>query len=141
MITGPQKEKIGEFAAQKPIELVYLFGSQASGETKPYSDYDFAVLFDQNLDKKARFEERLAIISFLTQLLGTDKVDVIDLALAPPALRYEAIAPRVVIFTKSEDERVTFEQKSLAEYFDRLYYLRRHTQNSLPTIAREGLAR
>ncbi len=141
MITDIQKEKIRGFAARRPIELVYLLGSHATGEEKPYSDYDIAILFSESLASKARFQEKLEAISFLSQLFGTDKVDVIDLADASPALRYEAIAPRENVYTKEESVRVNFEKRSLSEYFDRIYYIKRHTSISLPTIARDGLAK
>lgn len=140
MITDSQKGEIQDFVKIRPVELVYLLGSRAKGQAKPYSDYDFAILFDESLDKRARFEEKLVAISFLTKLLASDKVDVIDLSDASPALRYEAISPRATIYAKSENTRVDFEQRSLAEYFDRLYYLKRHAQASLQRVAREGLA-
>lgn len=141
MLTNEQKAKITEFAKSRPIELVYLFGSQARGEGKTLSDYDFAILFSNSLDSTKRFELKLEAMTFLAGLLNTDSVDVVDLNSAPPAFRYEAMAPRKVVYAKSEDTRVDFERQAMAEYFDRLYYIKRHTKDSLATIAQEGLTR
>lgn len=141
MLTGEQKAKIAEFAKSRPVELIYLFGSQARGEGNPLSDYDFAILFSNLSDPKKRFEFKLEAITFLAGLLHTDSVDVVDLNSAPPTFRYEAVVPRKVVYARSENARVNFEYKAMADYFDRLYYIKRHTKESLATIEQEGLAR
>ncbi len=141
MITHEQENKIREFVKDRPVELVYLFGSRANGAAKPLSDFDFAILFSHSLPDKERFELRLAAISFLTALFGKNEVDVLDLNLAPPALRFAAVAPRQNIYAKSEDARISFECRVMSAYFDQLYYLNRHTKQSLATIARQGLTR
>lgn len=141
MITQEQRDKIREFAREKPIQLVYLFGSYAQKEAKALSDYDFAILFNDTLKDEERFNLKLEAIVYLAKLLGDDRVDVLDLNVSPPAFRYAAIAPRQDIYAKSELVRVEFEKRAMSEYFDRLYYLKRHTMASLSSIAKEGLSR
>lgn len=145
MISDRQKEEISRYfaclpagKASQPVELVYLFGSQAEGETTPLSDFDFSVLFVDSLSKKECFDLKLKFMADLGEILGSDKVEILDLNEAPVTYRYSAFAPRQEIYVKDEAKRVDFEQQTMSEYFDRLYYLRRHSLNSLASIAKEG---
>ncbi|HUS60519.1 MAG TPA: nucleotidyltransferase domain-containing protein [Nevskiaceae bacterium] len=140
MLSLLQKKKIKNYFANQPVELVYLFGSQASGKTKPLSDYDLAVLFQKGLSPKRRFNLRLDYIGALGGILKSDRVEILDLNSAPPTFRYSALAPRQEIYVKNEKKRVEFEHKTMSDYFDRLFYLNRHTLNSLTTIAKEGFS-
>lgn len=141
MLTEDQKQKIGKFVADKPVELVYLFGSRATGEVGPMSDYDFAVLFSEKLDSQERFNLKLQVMGFLTTLLKTDKVDVVDLLSAPVALCYNAVLPRGEIFVRSHDRLVDFETKITLKYFDRQKYIKAHTSASLSAFAERGFAK
>lgn len=116
--------------------MIYLFGSQATKTAGPRSDFDFGVVFETNLSAEERFKKRLQYLGDLGKILRTDKIDVVDLNQAPTHLAYSVIAPREIIFVRNEGKRIDFEQRTLSFYFDRLYYLRRHTLNSLATIAR-----
>jgi predicted nucleotidyltransferase len=44
------------------VELVYLFGSQATGQTHTDSDVDIAVLLNDGLTVDERFAARLSLI-------------------------------------------------------------------------------
>lgn len=138
MLASDKIKQIIEFVKDKPIEVIYLFGSQAKGEVKPLSDYDFAVLFDTALLSSERFDLKLELIVFLTHLFSTDKVDVVDLNSAPVAFQYEAIKPRMDIYTRSRIKRDEFEFKTMQEFFDRIYYIKRQTAQVLNRIARNG---
>lgn len=139
MITDLQKEKLSQYFQNQPVELVYLFGSQAGGRTTLLSDYDLAVLFNRGLDKKARFDLKLKFMADLGEVFASDKVEILDLNDAPAAFRYSAFAPRQEIFIKDEEKRINFEFQTMNEYFDRQFYLQRHSANNLATIAKEGL--
>jgi predicted nucleotidyltransferase len=56
MLTQDQILKIKDFVKNKPVEVVYLFGSQATNTARPDSDYDFGVLYQKQLDNHQRFE-------------------------------------------------------------------------------------
>lgn len=139
MLTKTQKQKIKKYFARQPVDLVYLFGSQATGRIAPLSDFDFAVLFNKKVDKSERFDLKLKYMGDLGSILKTDKVEILDLNEAPLYFRYSAIAPRADLVVKSEAKRIDFEHKTMSEYFDRLYYLKRHTKYSLENIAERGL--
>ena len=139
MITNEQKQTIIEYVKKLPIEVIYLFGSHATNEVKPLSDYDFGILFDEKVSKSERFDLKLDIMGFLSHIFKTDNVDVVDLNSAPPAFRYEAMKPRCDIYSRLESKRVEFEFKAMQEHLDRLYFIKRHTRIGLAIIAREGI--
>ncbi len=140
MITNEQKQAIIEYAKTQPIEVIYLFGSHATNKVKPLSDYDFGVLFDEKVSKSERFDFKLDIMGFLSHIFKTDNVDVVDLNFASPAFRYEAMKPRCDIYTRLESQRVNFEFRAMQDFFDRLYYIKRHTTLGIAYIARHGLS-
>jgi len=139
MLNKFQKQKLEKYFGKEPVVLVYLFGSQAEEKGTPLSDYDFAVLFEENLSRRERFQLRLKYITEVGKIFGSDRVEFLDLAEAPIQFRYSAFRPRKEIFIKDERERVKFEHQTMEEYFERLYYLKRHSLTSLKNIAREGL--
>lgn len=105
------------FAAEKNVKLAYLFGSRVSGDIGPLSDYDFAVYFEQT-DKKKIFNAKLHLLNKLTNLLKTDKVDLVVLNnLDKPELKFNIIKTGELIF-ESEPYKVLIEPKIMNEYFD-----------------------
>ncbi len=119
------------YFADTPVNLVYLFGSQAGGNTKPYSDIDIGVVFSSTISASEKFSLRTKIIADISKLLKTDFVDVVDLSMASPFMRFEAIKHHKEIFVRNNKERIIFESHVLSEYFDRQYYLQRHIRLGL----------
>lgn len=74
------------------LRLLLLFGSRARGEATPTSDWDFGFLGDDSLDTGGLLAE-------LTEAIGSDDVDLVDLARANGQLRFRA----------AEDARVLHE--------------------------------
>jgi predicted nucleotidyltransferase len=105
------------FSKYSEIKLVYLFGSQARGDVGPISDYDFAIYFDTK-DKKKIFDIKIELINKLTQVLKTNKVDVIALnMIESPELKFNIIKEGKLIFER-DLFRILIEPKILNEYFD-----------------------
>jgi len=73
----------------RPVRLGVLFGSYARGTAGSHSDVDVAVVFDSSVDDP--FNERLGLGVELSLALGTDNVDVVDLADVRPAVGYSAL--------------------------------------------------
>jgi predicted nucleotidyltransferase len=65
------------------LELLLLFGSRARGDDQPGSDWDFGYLATDALDVAAW-------LSTLVELVGSDRVDLVDLRRAGGLLRYRA---------------------------------------------------
>ena len=67
------------------LRLLVLFGSQARGEARPDSDWDLGYLAGAGFDPDA-------LLLDLVTRLGTDRVDLVDLARAGAQLRFKAAA-------------------------------------------------
>ena len=71
-----QDKRLLEFMrGQEYIKLAYLFGSVAKGKEGKLSDVDIAVFLDESLNKKEIINLQLKVISELTSILKTDRVD------------------------------------------------------------------
>lgn len=131
------KNQLYNYFKSQPVELVYLFGSQTSGKVKPLSDIDFAVLFTKNLTDQERFNHKLKILGGLSEILKTDKIDLVDLKTAPPFLQFEVIRKRNEIFVRQENTRIDFETKVLFNFFDRQYFVNRHIRMGITDLKKE----
>jgi predicted nucleotidyltransferase len=141
MLTEEQIAKIREYCAGLPIEVVYLFGSQATDKANKLSDYDFGVLFDKNITSGQRFEIVIDMMDFLGQVTGFgDRVDVVDLNRAYLRFRFEVTAQRGDIYSRSSEVRDEFEQKTMDEYYDYLYFLKRNSRMTMNRIATFGFS-
>lgn len=105
------------FQSKSQIKLVYLFGSQARKTSGPLSDYDFAFYINEK-DKKKLFDLKLNLISKLSQILKSDKIDVVILNMVEsPELKYNIIKDGKLIFER-EPYRILIEPQILNNYFD-----------------------
>ncbi|MBL4880160.1 MAG: nucleotidyltransferase domain-containing protein [Oleispira sp.] len=78
---------IDHLSALEGLKLVYLFGSRADASDSKGSDWDIAILCNQALDAKKRWN----IAQSLANELGTD-VDLIDLLQASTVLQMEVVS-------------------------------------------------
>lgn len=131
------KNQLYNYFKNQPVELVYLFGSQATKKITPLSDIDFAVLFADNLTDQERFALKIKMLGDLSQILKTDKIDLVDLKTAPPFLQFEAIKKRSEIFVRSENTRIDFETKVLFDFFDRQYFVNRHIKMGINNLKKK----
>jgi predicted nucleotidyltransferase len=95
------------------VLAVFLFGSQADGYATPESDIDLGVLFAREPD----LEEELDLEVTLCDLLGTERVDVVNLNRADLLLRHRAISGRLIY--ERDAERVSdFIEETILRYID-----------------------
>jgi len=79
-------EPLDGIGARHPgLRLLLLFGSRARGDTRAESDWDVGYLADTSFDPDA-------LLLDLVERLGTDRVDLVDLARAGAQLRFRAAA-------------------------------------------------
>ncbi|WP_026289928.1 type VII toxin-antitoxin system MntA family adenylyltransferase antitoxin [Thioalkalivibrio sulfidiphilus] len=103
------------FSAQPHVELAYLFGSTARGTTGPMSDVDVAIRMSPGADHT--LDERLKLQDALCRHLGSDRVDLVDLDLVSPVLRFNVVRDGLLL-KGDNDVRVPFEVRAMSEYFD-----------------------
>lgn len=101
-----------------PIFFGYIFGSFGTSRETSLSDIDIAVYINQDYDKYKRFKLRLELLNILEKELYPKHVDLIILNDSPIILNYDIITKGSVIYQKSKQARLQFEQKALKFYFD-----------------------
>ena len=103
-ITGQDKRVVEFLSKQKHVKLAYLFGSVAEGKEGKLSDVDLAVFLDESLSKPERFNLQLKLMSELTGIMKTDKVDLVIMNDAPLSLNYEIIKANHPLLVGDEGE-------------------------------------
>ena len=78
-------------ARQRGLTLLVLFGSRARGDAVPSADWDFGFLADGSVDP-------LTLMAALDEAVGSDRVDLVDLARASGLLRYRAAREGVLVY-------------------------------------------
>lgn len=134
MLTYNQKLQITALVSPLPVEIVYLFGSQSTGNANPESDYDFGVLFTPDTNSIIRFDLVTKLTADLSDILH-QKTDVVDLEQSPIRFKYESIKPRQDIFVRRTGIRDDFEYRILRDYYDEIYFIKQATHDYLHTLA------
>jgi uncharacterized protein len=100
------------------LKLLILFGSRARGEHFPSSDWDFALLFDEELRQQYEvgggwncYRSWIAIQRVLG--LGDDEIDWVDLKSASELLAHAIARDGVVIYESEPDIFSQFRQANL----------------------------
>lgn len=136
-----QSTKLADFfSRQKHVKLAYLFGSAAKGKAGKLSDIDIAVLIEDSLSKKERFDLQMKVIGDIAALLKTNKmIDLVVMNDAPLSLNYEIIKANCPLFVKDRMKKIDFEQGVLSRYLDRRYYEKKAASEFLKKVAVKGI--
>ncbi|MDD5368801.1 MAG: nucleotidyltransferase domain-containing protein, partial [Anaerolineaceae bacterium] len=110
------------------ISLVYLFGSQVTGQIGPMSDYDLAI-FDAS--RGDEFTTQAEFHHAVVALLGTQRVDIVSLNQVPVELAYHIISTGMLLYQKDLYTRVEYEAQVLGKYGDYLPTLREYKNQIL----------
>jgi uncharacterized protein len=109
-------ERLRSRLDREPDLLVaYLFGSRARGSAGPRSDVDVAVLLRGNGDF---FQRRLDLIGAVSEVVGSDRADVITLNDAPVSLAYRVVRDGQVILSRDERSRIEHKVRTIDRYLD-----------------------
>lgn len=111
-----EKKLKDALSADKDILFAYLFGSQAAGTTHFLSDIDIACYLKTG-DMNYYLKKDNQILGNLTTSLGTSKIDLVILNVAPLVLNFRIISESKVIISRTEQERIDFETAVLYRYF------------------------
>ena len=118
------------------VRLAWLHGSRARGTARRESDIDVAVLLDDECAATP-----VAIKDSIWRLAGalgrevpSDRLDLVLLNDAPALLRHRVIRDGVLLFARSDAERVRFVLRTLREYQDLEPRLREHTRRRVQRL-------
>ena len=116
----PDFELLKTVFAQFPqIQVVYLFGSLASGRGRPDSDLDLAVISGHDRPST----EKLNILARLAQE-GFCNVDLVFLPRDDIVLQYEAVRMNRIVYRRPEFDSAAFYSLVIRRYLDFLPYLK-----------------
>jgi hypothetical protein len=99
------------------IQAAFLFGSQASGRAKEDSDIDVAVLLRDTAQADARMQLR-RVIEALASHVAVDRLDVVVLNDAPPALAFQVLKHGKLAFERDRPALHRFRVRTYARHSD-----------------------
>lgn len=100
------------------VRLAYLFGSRARGSARTDSDFDIALLIDEDAARQERGSVVRRLAGRLGRVVSSALLDVVILNDAPPLLRHRVLRDGVLLIARSEEERVRFAVKAIRDYQD-----------------------
>ena len=101
-------EQVVDILKRHPVRLAYLFGSAAE-DTGRCTDIDIAVLPDEGFSYRDLYAD-------LSLALNTDRLDLVDLRVAPTYLLGEILGRGKCLLALSEVERARFEAGQLSRW-------------------------
>ncbi len=104
-----------------PVNLCYLYGSQAQGTAHALSDVDVGFLL-HDMDPKAYRKLWIDLYDAVPQCCPDHEVDLVILNLVGPLLRHKVIREGRLVFKRDEKIRLDFECRTLESYFDFRYF-------------------
>ena len=114
MLDKDQVAKIIGFAeAHAEIAAIYLFGSFATGHSRPKSDIDLGILFFEEVDSFVRVNMETEI----SNLLKKD-VDLIDMRKSSPFLRHQIYKYGKALYESGDGFPFQFRADSIRDYLD-----------------------
>ena len=118
------------------VEFAVAFGSTVAGASRPSSDVDVAVKFDDDLSSHERFRKR-CLLSGELQREGRPFVDVSDIEALPVDVAYDAVRGELLCGDERAFRRAEAEIE--ATYQERREEIRRHQRDVIERIAEDGL--
>jgi predicted nucleotidyltransferase len=124
-------DRVRDVASRTPgLELLLLFGSRARGDAHARSDWDFGYVAASTL-------EVAELLAALVETVGSDRLDLVDLARASGLLRYRAARDGVALFESRPRTMETFCLDAADFWCDAEPILRRGYDDLLADLRRE----
>ena len=99
-------ERIGAAVAGTPgLDVLFLFGSRARGDAHSGSDWDFGYLSEAGLDADG-------LLATLIAMVGTERIDLVDLSRAGGLLRYRVARDGHLLFERASGVADAFRLQS-----------------------------
>jgi hypothetical protein len=108
---GEVEPKVREICGRYKIDLLYLFGSYATGRQGRLSDVDVAYLAREKVDEAS-------LLLALQDVFEDEAIDVVNLSQAPPQLVHTVLKEGRCLFCKSRDLKLDFELRAERIYWD-----------------------
>lgn len=111
--------KAAAYLQSRPdVKFSYLFGSLAKNKKAPLSDVDIAVFLS---NENSAFQIKLEILGKLTEILGTDEIDLVLLNSASLPLSVNILKNNKILVDKEPAARHHHYSMIMRKYFDYHY--------------------
>jgi predicted nucleotidyltransferase len=100
------------------VRLAFLFGSHARGRSRAESDFDIAILVDDEAARADRWLLLRRLAGRLGRAVPSPLLDIVLLNDAPALLRQRILRDGVVLYARAPAERVRFALATIREYQD-----------------------
>jgi len=108
--------------SEHSVRLAYLFGSLAhASDPDEAEDIDLAVLPDEGFSW-------MKLYAKLSEQLTTERLDLVDLSVAPLTLQFEVVTTGRCLFARSAEDREHYEQRVRMKLRDELPRIRLRTE-------------
>ncbi|HEY65876.1 MAG TPA: nucleotidyltransferase domain-containing protein [Caldilineae bacterium] len=124
---------------KQPIQLAYLYGSVARDEITPFSDIDIALVGERAFSPHERLDLMLNIALEVEDRCGLQDVDVRVINDAPLLLQGRVVTEGILLYARSDSERVRYETATRMRYFDYLPIHQRLRNAFLANVREQGL--
>lgn len=126
-IGTPAERLVAKLRARLPailedesVQVAYLYGSSATGQTTPFSDVDVALVVGDAIQPLERLKLILRVQLALADRCDVQDADVRVIDDAPLVFRGRVVTDGVLVFSRDEEARVAFETNTRMRYFDYL---------------------
>jgi hypothetical protein len=106
------------------VAFAYLFGSKVKGFANDRSDWDIAIYFSEPLEEVGRWPA-FELEAELSRTVGSTVQVIVLNILPPPILGFQIVSSGVVLIDRDENLRMDFENRTLRQYYDWQYFLKR----------------
>jgi len=115
--TAPVLKAVRDYLSrQDDIVALYLFGSFGTEFQNNFSDLDVGVVYYPG--KLPDLKRELSIEADLSLLLGIERIDLVNLNLAPIQLRFKAVAKGILLFEADANTLSGFLEDTYRKYGD-----------------------
>lgn len=121
------RDRLAQDPAAAVLRRAVLHGSRARGDASERSDWDVGVLADDPPDLPA-------LSALLTEILGTDDVDVVDLRRTSALLRYRAARDGIALLERPSGEFLRFLLEAVQFWCDAEVVIRRAHDDVLAAL-------
>jgi predicted nucleotidyltransferase len=121
------RDRLSMDPAAAALRLAVLHGSRARADATEGSDWDIGVLADIPPDLPS-------LSAALTEILGTDEVDVVDLRRTSALLRYRAAREGIPLLQRPSDEFQRFQLEAVQFWCDTETVIRRAHDDVLAAL-------
>ncbi len=123
-----EEKTITQILSKKPhIVFAYLFGSKVKGYANERSDRDIAVYLEEPLEKRGHWPG-FELEAEISRAIGvTVQVTLLN-APIPPIFGFEILRYGILLVDKDPNLRIGFENRTLRNYHDWQYFLKRQME-------------